>query len=254
MFKRFGLGITSYFEAHRLVVKHKLWGYMLIPGIINVILFTLFIWGVFTFASFMASLVLDILGLTASSDGFLGVLKDIIYVVVSLLVKISLLLIYYSVYKYIILILLSPILGMLSERTERILTGKDFDTTPLQFVKDFVRGLKLTLRNFLIEITCTIIAYLLVFIPIVNLFIPLVLFFISSYFMGFSMIDYTNERHKLSIPQSLQFMRNNKGAAIGTGFIFNLLFLIPFVGWLIAPGYSVIAATITTHKIKNNLV
>lgn len=254
MFKRFGLGLSTYVDAHHLIVKHNLWRYLLMPGIINVILFSLFIWGVFSFADYTSAAVLDWVGLSEPIEGFFKYLKQILFFVIGFIIKIVLLIMYLSVYKYITLILLSPILAMLSERTERILTGKEFNINAVQFVKDIARGIKIALRNLFIEILCMFIGYLLMFVPIVNLFIPFVLFFISSYFMGFSMIDYNNERHKLSIPQSLTFVRSNKGMATGNGFIFNLMFMVPFIGWLVAPGYATVAATIATHKVKNNLV
>ena len=78
------------------------------------------------------------------------------------------------------------------------------------------------------------------------------LFLVSSYFYGFAFIDYTNERRRLTISQSVDFIRKNKGMAIGNGFVFALAMLVPFCGTTIA-GFiaiiSVVAATISTHKM-----
>lgn len=73
---------------------------------------------------------------------------------------------------------------------------------------------------------------------------------ISMYYFGFFMIDYTGERYRLSIKQSVKFMRNNKGFAIANGLIFYLILMIPLLGLLVAPSYAVVAATIGVEKVK----
>src|SRR3990167_3745253 len=91
------------------------------------------------------------------------------------------------------------------------------------------------------------------FIPFIGGLIgSILLFFISSYFYGFSFIDYNNERRRLTVKQSVQFMRANKGMVIANGLIFSFFLLIPFCGTTLA-GFvaiiSVIAATVSTHKV-----
>jgi CysZ protein len=67
------------------------------------------------------------------------------------------------------------------------------------------------------------------------------------------MIDYTNERYKLSVSESISFIRKNKGLAIGNGFIFALIFAIPVAGMLVAPIVAVIAATIIAVENHNSV-
>ena len=58
-----------------------------------------------------------------------------------------LMLFYFSLFKYIWLIVGSPIFAYLSEKTESIIEGKDFPFNFKQLVKDCWRGTKLALRN-----------------------------------------------------------------------------------------------------------
>ena len=94
--------------------------------------------------------------------------------------------------------------------------------------------------------------FLLSFIPVIGFFTGITLFIISAYFYGFAFIDYTNERRRLTVKQSVHFIRENKGMAVGNGVVFALAMFIPFCGTTIA-GFvaivSVVAATISTHKI-----
>jgi len=40
---KFRLGFKTYSDAHKLIVKHHLWGYVFLPAIINVIMLLLVI-------------------------------------------------------------------------------------------------------------------------------------------------------------------------------------------------------------------
>ena len=68
------------------------------------------------------------------------------------------------------------------------------------------------------------------------------------------MLDYSSERNNLSAMQSIQFIGRHKGLAIGNGFVFYLMHLVPIIGWLLAPSYAVIAATLSLHKARNEKV
>jgi CysZ protein len=68
------------------------------------------------------------------------------------------------------------------------------------------------------------------------------------------MLDYSSERNKLSSSQSIEFIGRHKGLAIGNGMIFYMMHLLPFVGWLFAPSYAVIAATISLLSARKKQV
>ncbi|HVE60554.1 MAG TPA: EI24 domain-containing protein, partial [Chitinophagaceae bacterium] len=82
---------------------------------------------------------------------------------------------------------------------------------------------------------------------------PVMAVSIECFYYGFSMLDYSCERNKLSPGQSIDFIGRHRGLAIGNGFIFYLLHFVILVGWVLAPAYAVVAATLSLHKIKNAL-
>jgi CysZ protein len=77
---------------------------------------------------------------------------------------------------------------------------------------------------------------------------------VECYYFGFSMLDYSSERNKLSSSQSIEFIGRHKGLAIGNGIVFYMMHFIPFIGWLLAPSYAVIAATISLLSARKNHV
>ena len=64
------------------------------------------------------------------------------------------------------------------------------------------------------------------------------------------MLDYSCERRKMNTQESIFFISNHKGLAIGNGIVFYIMHLVPFVGWVLAPAYAVIAATLSMLQIK----
>ena len=119
-------------------------------------------------------------------------------------------------------------------------------------MKDIVRGIKLALRNTLWQTVYTISILLLSFLPVVGWVTPVLALFVECYYYGFSMLDYSSERHRLSPAQSIEFISKHKGLAIGNGLMFYFMHGIIVIGWILAPAYAVIAATISLYHQKDD--
>ncbi|MEP6552565.1 MAG: EI24 domain-containing protein, partial [Ferruginibacter sp.] len=166
------------------------------------------------------------------------------------ILQLVLLLFYFSLFKFLFLIIGSPLFAYLSEKTEAIMEGKSYPFNFGQFLKDIVRGIKLALRNALWQTVYIISILILAFIPIFGWFTPLFALIIECYYLGFSMLDYSCERNKLTASQSVNFVSKHKGLAIGNGMVFYLMHTVVIVGWVFAPSYAVIAATISMYKTR----
>ena len=245
MLKEIIISIQSFYEAHRFIVKHKLWKWILIPGLIYSILFIAGIWLFWVSSNTAIEFILNKSGvknfLDQSHDGFLSFL----FIVGQVMLRLVLLLFYFSLFKFFFLIIGSPVFAYLSEKTESIIEGKDFPFNFKQLIKDVVRGIRIALRNIVWQTVYIITILILSFIPLVGWIAPLVALLVECYYFGFSMLDYSSERNKLTAQQSIHFIGNHKGLAIGNGLIFYLMHLVPFIGWLFAPSYAVIAATLS---------
>jgi CysZ protein len=154
---------------------------------------------------------------------------------------------YFSLFKYLWLIIGSPVFAYLSEKTEALLAGKEYPFNLGQLMKDIIRGIRLALRNSLWQTVYTVSILLLSLIPVVGWVTPVISLFVECYYYGFSMLDYSCERHKLSPSQSIAFIGNHKGLAIGNGLVFYLMHCLPIIGWVLAPAYAVVAATISLY-------
>lgn len=178
-------------------------------------------------------------------------LLSFIFLMSEMMVRLILIFFYFSLFKYLFLILGSPVFAYLSEKTESIIEGREFPLSFRQLLNDIFRGIRLALRNTLWQAVFTISILILSFFPVVGWVTPVIMLFVECYYYGFSMLDYSCERHKLSPSESIEYITRHKGLAIGNGMMFFLMHLIPFVGWMLAPAYAVVAATLSMDHQKS---
>ena len=174
-----------------------------------------------------------------------------VFLMSEMMVRLILIFFYFSLFKYLFLILGSPVFAYLSEKTESIIEGRDTPFSFVQLLKDIYRGIRLALRNTLWQAVFTISILILSFFPVVGWVTPVIMLFVECYYYGFSMLDYSCERHKLSPSESIEYITRHKGLAIGNGMMFFLMHLIPFAGWMLAPAYAVVAATLSMYHQKS---
>jgi len=240
MLKGLSSGITAYGQALRLISKLGLWGYVFIPALLS-----LFLASIIGIAAWNLS---DDIGnqLIAWYPWELGLsIVERIGTVFSGVVMIALGL---MLYKHLIILLSAPFMSPLSEKVENHLLGRP---TAIQFsiskmIKDLVRGLRMALRNIIRESFYLVLLLIAGLIPIFSPFAPFLIIAVQSFYAGFGNIDYTLERH-FNIRNSIRFVRDNKGLALGNGLVFMGLLAVG-VGFLIAPPLAAVAATIETTK------
>ena len=185
---------------------------------------------------------------------------------------------------------MSPLLSIISERTERIITGNKYKFNIKQLIKDVKRALNLVLRNLFWELCVFGFGIIIVFY-LLSLFTPIddelnsylrtfVITIVAFYYYGFGFIDYIMERMRLNLSESVKFVRKHKGFAIALGaiftplfhytnkylfylkdevdadgFIFKIILVISATIMAIIPVVSMVAATIGVNELvdlKNN--
>ena len=250
MLKEIIIAIQAFFQAHRFIKKHKLWKWILIPGILYTVLFFI---GIYLFSSTSSNFIEWIAlktGLKSWLDKEESGLMGFIFTMGGLILWLVLMLFYFSLFKFLFLIIGSPLFAYLSEKTEAIMEGNDFPFSVLQLLKDIKRGIQLAGRNSLWQTIYSISIIIFSLIPIIGWLTPVMAILIDCYYYGFSMLDYSMERKRKSVAQSIYFIGTHKGLAIGNGFVFYLMHFLPIIGWILAPSYSVVAATLSLYPLK----
>ncbi len=233
----FGSGLKSYGEAHRVIFKYRLTNYLWIPGIITILYCLLFFWLTGYFAGRIATEA-------DAYPGWLSWMGSFTHWFLKSIYWVAIVFFFFASLKYILQVLLSPLLSNLSVAVEKRVLGHEPDELNWKEVmQDIGRSLQLAIRNFLHEF---LYCFILNFVPGVG---QIGCFIISAYYYGFGYMDYVLERKRMTVKESVKFTKQHKGTAIGLGLVMNVMMLIPFVGWIVAPTYATVAATLETLRL-----
>lgn len=214
------LGYTSYIEAFKFIKVHKLWYYFIFP----VLLFLGIYYLGFVFQELKHEIIIN---------EEMGLFKKIWLMFLRSLYAL-LAIVMLSFMRYILIILLSPILSIVSERVERIITGNKYKFNLKQLIIDIKRALNLAIRNMVWElgiiygiIVCYYaISWMVGFSEGVDNFITgAVAMLVAFYYYGFGFIDFLMERMRMDLQDSVKFVRKHKGFAIALGSVFTLIFV-----------------------------
>jgi len=241
MVKNILKGIKAYGGTLKIINKLKLWKYFLIPMAISLVTATAIgftAWGLSdNVGAFISKVWVWDWGLETftSISNFIGGL--------------TILVIGFILYKHIVLALSAPFMGLVSEKIEAYMLRKDEDFKAERFKWSLLwRGIRINVRNLFLELLISVPIIIFGFIPVIGIISPILLFIVQAYYVGFGNMDYTLERH-LTYKESVRFVGNHKGIAIGNGLIFMLMFLIPIIGIILVLPLSVTAASTETINI-----
>jgi CysZ protein len=260
-----GLGLRTWFRSWSFIFSNGLAVYFLYPIVLSILLSMGAVALIRRGVNYLMDLIRPFIDYTPMNsdsgwEAFRDVLMDISSYAISFVLWIAAFYTFVKLSKYVLLALMSPVMAILSERTEEILTGKTYPFHLQLFVKDVFRGMAIALRNLFMELFTgwALIALQLLltllfppFAIILAPLVPLLSFAIGAYFFGFSTLDYVFERRRLTMRQSIQAIRSMKGLAIGNGAVFNLIYLIPFIGVTISTITCTVAAVIAIHEREN---
>lgn len=257
----FGTGLSTFGRAFGFALRHGMGWMFLVP----VLLFAGLVYGFFQVLQGpmdeLTAWLSAWLSLPATPDdgstwnsikaAFDGVRDQF----VALLVRIAVLFVVFKVNKYLVLILLAPLLAYASERTEEVLTGRSYPFSWVQLARDAFRGALIAARNGVLELGISVgvwVATLL--LPWLAPFSFIILFVVSSYFYGFSMVDYVFERRRMRIGESVRAVNERLGLVLANGALFNLVMKLPLFGIMFGPVLGAIGASMAVMEEERSTV
>jgi CysZ protein len=228
--------IYAYFDAIPAIGKYGLIKYFILSGIIGVAVAI----GLFFSARGMGTYFTDLV------DSFykFSFGKAYFATAMSWISTAGFLIVFSFIFRYVMLIIQAPLMSMISAEIEEKYTG----VVPEKFsfskaIGDLVRGLRIALRNISRELFFTFLLMLIGLFPLFSIFSVIGIFMVQAYFAGFGNIDYYLER-RMNVRESVGFVKDNKGMAMGNGAVYLALLLIPVIGVMFGPALGTISATI----------
>jgi len=233
--------IKAYGSSFSLISQLKLWKYFAIPMVISFVTATLIGVSAWGWSDNLGNLIAKAWIWDWGKETFTtigAVLGGLIILIIGLIL-----------YKHIVMALSAPFMSPVSEKIEQHFnpqsTHNHRDTSNMQ---QLWRGVRINVRNLSMELLLTIPILLIGFIPVIGIISTVLLYAVQAYYAGFGNMDYTLERH-FSYSESVQFVKNHRGIAIGNGIVFMLFLFIPIIGIILVLPLSVTSASKVTVEL-----
>jgi len=241
------LSFLFYWRAFRFIDTHNLWKLLIIPAIINLIIAVLII----VFAIKTSSIIVEYVLANFQPTSSDRVVHSFVEGLILVMIRAFVFFLYLKIYRYLALVLLAPVFSIISSKVQTIATGQNGNNCTSKYILNCTRGIRIAIRNFLIEIILsTLIVVITFLIGWILPLAPIAILLLESYFMGYSMADYRNEHFNISSRESRKLINNYSGAVIGNGLLFNFFLLIPLLGVLFAPAFALIASGLSINYLE----
>lgn len=167
--------------------------------------------------------------------------------------QLALLFFFSSLLKYATLVLLAPFFSALAQKVAVERGGEVLQSLSLgQLLHDVLRAFIFNGGNFLRETALSLLLLLLTWWPFFNLFVPLLLLLVHAFYMGCGLMDFNAERWQWTSAESRRWMRRHRLSVTAVGLSFYGLWMIPLIGWLLAPVWSVMAGAELATRLKKS--
>jgi len=222
-----GLGYLG--EGFRLIRQPGLRLFVVIPLIINIVLFGL----VFFFLAELFNAMIATAMSWLPDWAWLQSLDWLFWLLYGVVILLML------AYGFVIVANLigSPFYGYLAELTEKHLTGQEVNTDEswAQIVRDIPRALWREVQKILYYLPRAIGLLIIGLIPVVNLAAAVLWFLFNSWMMALQYVDYPADNHLVSFPDLRRKLGGSRLSAMGFGLPVALAAMVPVLNLIVVP-------------------
>ena len=207
-----------------MIIKPGIREVVMIPLIINIILFGLLIWyGAGQFSAFIEWLLPD------KSEWLRRFLWPIFALV-------TLIIIFFA-FTLVANIVGAPFNGLLSERVEEHLTGIKSDQSGgwRKMINNFIPVFIAELKKLLYIILLMLLYSLIFIIPVINVIAPILWVFFSAWMLALEYVDYPMSAHNISFKELRKRLKERMLLTFGFGFSTLVITTIPLINFLAMP-------------------
>lgn len=226
----------------QLLIKPGIRGYVVIPLIINTLIFTLII-------IFGADLFNDLIELITDRWAWLEWIRWLLW---PLFLLICLTIVFFC-FSLATNLLCSPFNGFLSEAVQRTLTGQSPVISAgggglLAEMLQSMRSELLKLRYFLLR---SIPLLLLFLIPVIQIAAPAIWFIFASWMLSLEFLDYPMSNNGVAFPAARPILRQHRGLVLGFGAGITLFAMVPVINFITIPVAVTGATQLWIDRIKS---
>ena len=222
-----GLGYLA--EGFRLIRQPGLRLFVIIPLVLNVLLFGLLFYFLAELFGILIAMVMGWL----PDWAWLQALDWLFWLLYGAVILLML------AYGFVIIANLigSPFYGYLSELTEKHLTGQEVSTDGswAAIIKDIPRALWREVQKIAYYLPRALVLFILGLIPVVNLVAAVLWFLFNCWMMFLQYVDYPADNHKVSFPALRRQLAGVRLSAMGFGLPVALAAMVPVLNLFVVP-------------------
>jgi CysZ protein len=222
--------------------KNQTGKFLLLTALAGLVVAVGMIWGIWSLSSLAGAYIADMLPWEWAKNS----------AAFSVLTAVAGVMLLFILFRYLFLILLSPLLSYISEKQEHRIKGIK-DHAGFSILRSATRSIRINSRNLLRETFISVLLLIAGFIPLITLFAVPALLMLQAYFTGFGIMDYYLERH-YTFKETIGVVRSHKWAAVTLGALFMVTMMVPVLGQMAGPYLCTVTATRYFCSIQDSQV
>ena len=224
---RLGSGFGYLFTGFELISRPQIRPYVIIPLLINIVIFSLLI-------ALTVSQFFD--WIEAVMDWLPDWLSFLRWIVWPLVVSLLLTVVMYT-FSIVANFIASPFNGLLAEKAEELLTGNEVPgyETITQALLSFPQSILRELAKLLYYLPRALLVLIASFIPLINTAAPVLWFLLGAWMMAIQYVDYPMDNHRRRFGDVKRAVASQRLMSTGFGSAVMLGTMIPFVNLIIMP-------------------
>ena len=233
-------GMRYAFSGLKLITRPGIRLYVLIPLLINAVIFSLVL-------SYGASLLNDFI-----NQWLTGWLEWLRWILWPLFIVISMTVIFFC-FTIVANLIAAPFNGFLAEAAENVLTGlkPENDTGIKQLPAEIIRAVKSESRKFLYFILWAIPLFILFFIPVLQIAAPFLWFIFTAWMLSLEYMEFPMGNHGKLFSEIKSTLGKSRPLVIGFGIGAVILTMIPVVNFIAIPVAVCGATRLWVERIKS---
>lgn len=228
-------GADYLMRGARLLGNRQLRPFVIIPLLINTVIFASLLW-------------LGVNAMSETLDRWIAAIPDwlsFLRWLVWPIVYIAMALVSGYLFTAIAILLASPFMGLLAEKTEELITGQPV-AGPAGLAGAlalFPRAIFRELRKFAYYLPLLLMVLLASIIPVINALAPMLWFLLGAWMMGVQYVDYPMDNHQRSFADVKTALRKRRMTSLGFGGLVALVSGVPILNFFVVPA-AVCGATV----------
>lgn len=218
-------GIGHLLVGFKLLTKPGIRAFVIIPLVINVLLFSL---AVYVLSHYFGVWMEQLLGWLPD---WLSFIETILWLLFSVL----LLVVVAFTFTLLANLIAAPFNGLLSEAVEYHLTGRRPPSAERGLALDIRRSIVRELLKLRYYLPRLLMLVILGFIPVINGVSPLLWALFSIWMMAMQYLDYPMDNNDVDFPGMRQRLAERRFTSLGYGSTVLLATMIPIVNWVVMP-------------------